>query len=162
MFTLNFPVLKIKASYLAIVLLKTSDGGFVWVLRMHSHGQKQWKTFKNHRKSTFSIMHTRGSWRKTKKKVCWLAIGSDSQKLVDTQKLVAHLEFCCFLIVFLHDLLMFMNTNHFPMLLSFSTMQMHTQVCVRWSKYTTHEYGPIKDHPGNLTIFCHNTLPATA
>ena len=28
------------------------------------HGQKQWKTFENHEKSTFSIMRTRGSWRK--------------------------------------------------------------------------------------------------
>ena len=47
-------------------------------------------------------MRTRGSHkaheekqRKTKNKVCWSAIGSDSQKLVDTQTLVAHLEFCC-------------------------------------------------------------------
>ena len=27
-----------------------------------------------------------------KKKVCWSVIGSDSQKLVDTQKLIAHLN----------------------------------------------------------------------
>ena len=40
--------------------------------------------------------HAHGLQRKTKKKVCWSAIGSDSQKLVDTLKLVAHLEFCCF------------------------------------------------------------------
>ena len=44
-------------------------------------------------------MPKRGSCKaheeKTKKKVCWSAIGSDSQKLVGTQKLVAHLEFCC-------------------------------------------------------------------
>ena len=45
-------------------------------------------------------MRTRGSrkaheekWRKKKKKFCWSGIGSDSQKLVDTQTLVAHLEF---------------------------------------------------------------------
>ena len=38
----------------------------------------------NLQKSTFCIMCTRGSWRKTKKKVCWSAIGSDFQKLVDT------------------------------------------------------------------------------
>ena len=30
---------------------------------------------------------------KMKKEVCWSAIRSDSQKLVDTQKLVAHLDF---------------------------------------------------------------------
>ena len=40
-----------------------------------------------------------------KKKVCWSAIRSDSQKLVDTQKLVAHLKkvlFSSFLNVFYH------------------------------------------------------------
>ena len=31
---------------------------------------------------------------------------SDSQKLVDTQKLVAHLEFCCILFFFLNEPLM--------------------------------------------------------
>ena len=35
--------------------------------------------------------------KKNKKKVCWSAIGSGSQKLVDTLTLVTHLEFCCFL-----------------------------------------------------------------
>ena len=62
-------------------------------------------------KSTFFIMRTRGSWRKTKKKVCWSAIESESQKLVDTQTLVAHLEFCSFLFFFLHEPLMCMTQN---------------------------------------------------
>ena len=34
---------------------------------------------------------------KMRNKVCWSAMRSDSLKLVDTQKLVAHLEFCCLL-----------------------------------------------------------------
>ena len=52
-------------------------------LRMRSHCRKRSKTFKNHEKSTFFIMHTRGSskahkekQRKMKKKVCWSAIGN--------------------------------------------------------------------------------------
>ena len=43
-------------------------------------------------KNTFFIFHTRGSCRKMKQ-VCLSAIGCDSQKLVDTQKLVAPGEF---------------------------------------------------------------------
>ena len=59
-------------------------------------------------KSTFVFMHMGGSRRKTKKKVFWSSIGSDSQSLVDTQMLVAHLEFLCFLFFFLHAPLMCM------------------------------------------------------
>ena len=50
--------------------------------RMLAHAFSWSKTMKNIQKSwksTFSIMCTKGSWRKTKKKVCWSAIGSDSQ-----------------------------------------------------------------------------------
>ena len=58
----------------------------------HMHAFAWSKTIKNAqkwvKKSTFFIMRTRGSLRahkeKWKKKVCWSAIGSDSQKLVDT------------------------------------------------------------------------------
>ena len=57
----------------------------------------------NDEKHRNHCMCTRGLQRKTKKKVCWSAIGSDSQKLVDTLRLVAHLEFCCFLYFFLHE-----------------------------------------------------------
>ena len=39
------------------------------------------------------------------------AIESDSQKLVDTHKLVAHLEFCCFLLFFLHEQHMCVTQN---------------------------------------------------
>ena len=60
-----------------------------------------------------------------KKKVCWSAIGSDSQKLVDTQKLVAHWEFCC---------TFFFISQCFW---SFLTMRALAQACLRWSKYTT-------------------------
>ena len=63
------------------------------------------KHLKMSKKSTFFIMHMRGTWEayeaKRRQKVCWSAIGSDSQKLVDTLKLVAHLEFCCFLYFFI-------------------------------------------------------------
>ena len=44
------------------------------------------KALINCQKITFFILHTRGSSRKTKKKVCGSVIGSDSQKLVNTQK----------------------------------------------------------------------------
>ena len=74
--------------------------------------------------------HTRGLRRKMKKKVCWSAIGSDSQKLVDTQKLVAHLEFCCFLIVFLHGLIMLMNKTK-----SFLNVFYRFQPCERMRKH---------------------------
>ena len=78
--------------------------------RMLAHAFAWSKTIENTRKwvkSTFFIMHTRGSRealnekrRKTKKKVCWSAIGGDSQKLVDTQMLVANLEFCFLFFLF--------------------------------------------------------------
>ena len=42
-------------------------------LRMRLHGRKRWKTFKNHEKSTFFILRTRGSWRKTKQNSKWAA-----------------------------------------------------------------------------------------
>ena len=81
---------------------------------MHLHGRKRWKTFKDHEKSTSFIMRTKGSCkaceekqrkqRKTKKKVCWSAIGSDPR-----EKLVEHLVF--FMI--------------FECFLSFTTMQTH-------------------------------------
>ena len=64
-------------------------------------------------KSTFFNMRTTGSWRKKRKKVCWLAIGSDSQKLVDNFFMI----FNCFL--------------------QFLNMQIHVQACICWSKYTT-------------------------
>ena len=57
--------------------------------------------------------------RKAKKKVCWSAIGSDSQKRVDTQMLLFLLIFKCFW--------------------SFWTMRIHAQACVCWLKYTTYQ-----------------------
>ena len=48
-----------------------------------------------------------------KKKFCWSAIGSDSQKLVDTQTLVAHLEFC-FIFVLYHLLAKQSKTTKIP------------------------------------------------
>ena len=78
-------------------------------LRMHFHGRKQSKTFENHEKSTFFIMHMRGS-RKANKVVslscAWW-------------KGTFFIIFECFLL--------------------FSTMRMHAQASVRWSKYTTTE-----------------------
>ena len=75
-------------------------------LRMRSHGPTRSKTFKNHEKVPFSSCTREAHARLTKKnkgkqkKVCWSAIGSDSQKLIDTQTLVENLEFCCFLLFF--------------------------------------------------------------
>ena len=61
--------------------------------------KKMKNTQKSTRKYLFHFAQERLTWgshRKTRKKVCWSAIGSDPPKLVDTQKLVAYLEFCCF------------------------------------------------------------------
>ena len=75
---------------------------FAWS-KMIKNIRKSWK------KSLFHHTHE----RLTKKKVCWSAIESDSQSLVDA-----------FLIIFL-------------CFWSFLTVRTHAQACVRWSKYTT-------------------------
>ena len=76
----------------------------------------------------------------------FLAFLSDSQTLVDTQKLVVPSRFSLNSIVFtstwpLHEPLVQMMKKvcfwYFEAFLSFSTMQMHVQACVCWSKYTT-------------------------
>ena len=99
-FPKNFVFLRLNPRLTTVVYL-TSEcmlaHAFAW--------SKTTKFFENYEKNTFFIMHTRGLQRKTKIKVCWSAIGIDSQKLVDAQKLVVHLEFCFFLLFlyfFLH------------------------------------------------------------
>ena len=57
--------------------------------------------------------------RRMKKKVCWSAIGSDSQKLV------AHLDFCYFSSCVLHEPLVHMMKK--VLFSSFWTMQTHAQ-----------------------------------
>ena len=58
-------------------------------------GQKWWKTWKSS-KSTFFIWLRLGSCRKNEEKQLFLAIGSDFQTLVDTQKLVTPGKFYVF------------------------------------------------------------------
>ena len=53
-------------------------------LRMSSHGRKRQKHSKMMKKVPFSSCTQEVHEKLTKKKVCWSAIGSDSQKLVDT------------------------------------------------------------------------------
>ena len=107
-----------------------------------------WKWVKKYLFHHAHERHKRGLRRKTKKKVCWSAIGSDSQKLVDTLKLVAHLEFCCFLyfFIFLREPYVSLSCawwkryffTHFRM---FLIVFDHAKACVRWSKYTTDVVG---------------------
>ena len=123
---------------------------------MLAHAFSWSKTIKNTQKWVKKYLfhhayerHTRGLWRKQKKKVCWSAIGSDSQKLVNTLKLVAHLEFCGFYTFFYMSnacewckcSLKKDEKDTFVMIFKcfwfFSTMQMHAQACICWSKYTT-------------------------
>ena len=44
----------------------------------------------------------------------WSAIGSDSQKLVDTQTLVAHLEFCPYYCVYTEKIMFFPSLSFLP------------------------------------------------
>ena len=59
------------------------------------HGWKRWKTFENHRKSTFSIMSMRDSWNKIPNEQpsfgCQTALGSHSQS--QTNKLFSSFFF---------------------------------------------------------------------
>ena len=102
---------------------------------MRLHGQKWWKTFENHDKSTFFFMHTRGSCKANEEKRpafgCQPSFGSHSQSL--TSKLFSSFFFMSLLLAwwkryFFHDFWMF---------ILFSTMEMHAQACVGWSNYTT-------------------------
>ena len=99
-------ILKLVFWYVHLLCISTSE-------RMLVHAFAWLKLIENTRKWVKKVpFHhaykrlMRGLRRKLKKKVCWSAIESDSQSLVGTQTLVAHLEICCFLFFFLHAPLM--------------------------------------------------------
>ena len=83
-------------------------------LHMHSHGPKRWKTLENYHKTNFFIVRTRDSGKahaRTWRKCSFLAFRSDSQTLVDTQKLVAPRKFHVNLVIFVREPLVSMIKN---------------------------------------------------
>ena len=105
-------------------------------LCMHLHGQKQWKTFVNHRKSTLSIMRTRGSCKAHEKK--------RRKKYVGQQLGVTPKSWLTFFFVFLQEPYMSLSYAWWKRyFLWFSNVFHHFRpccACVRWSKYTTPDY----------------------
>ena len=91
---------RIQSTEMAFYLL-----GILTRERMHLHGRKRWKTFKNDEKSTFSIMPTRGSYKTLEEK--WR---KKHEPLVCMMKKVL---FSWFLYVFYHALAG-QNTQHLP------------------------------------------------
>ena len=98
---------------------------------MHLHGWKQWKTLENYQKSSFFIIHMRNS--KTRR-IFFLAFRSDSQTLVDTQRMVAPQQFWVNLVIFVCEPLVSMIKKHW-----FYLMFLHEPYvslsCVWWKKY---------------------------
>ena len=70
----NVPILTfIEQKSLSMLLFKLKQGCCVFrpvntCLCMRLHGRKQWKTFENYEKSTFSIVRTRGSCKTNEEK----------------------------------------------------------------------------------------------
>ena len=110
-------------------------------------GQKQWKTFENYEKRTFSIMYTRGSCNAHEEKQenskwatsFWVSTSfRESLPIADQQS---------FFFIFLHVSYMSLSCTWwkryffiiFKCVLSFSTMRTRAQACAGWSKYTTYQ-----------------------